>query len=61
VYDGAGESIGQMDGVVDEGAFGGALTPQGKTANGHAQANSAVKREELVDDSDVSEFTPDFM
>jgi hypothetical protein len=68
MYDGAGEGIGQMDGVVD-GVAAGTLTPQGKTANGHAQANSAakrvvkrtVKREEPVDDSDVSEFTPEFM
>lgn len=72
-YDGAGEDVGQMDGVAagvaGVGLINGALTPQGKTAKGHAQANSAakrvvkrtVKREEPVDDSDGSEFNPDFM
>lgn len=72
-FDGAGERIGQMDGVAagvaGVGLVNGALTPQGKTASGHPQANSAakrvvkraVKREEPVDDSDVSEFSPDFM
>lgn len=68
-FDGAGDDGGQMDGVVATGLVGGTLTPQGKAANGHAQANSAAKRvakrgverEERVDDSDVSEFEPDFM
>ena len=72
-FDGPGEEIVQMDGVAagvaGVGLVNGTLTPQGKTANGHAQANSAakrvlkrtVKREEPVDDSDGSEFNPDFM
>lgn len=72
-FDGPGEEIGQMNGVAagvaGVGLVNGTLTPQGKTANGHAQANSAakrvlkrtVKREEPVDDSDGSEFNPDFM
>lgn len=72
-FDGVGEDVGQMDGVAagvaGVGLVNGTLTLQGKTANGHAQANSAakrvvkraVKREEPVDDSDVSEFSPDFM
>lgn len=72
-YDGAGDDGGQMDGVAAgfaaAGLVGGTLTPQGKAANGHAQLDSAakrvvkrtVKREEPVDDSDGSEFEPDFM
>jgi hypothetical protein len=71
-FDGADEDVGQMDGVAagiaGVGLVNGTLTPQGKTANGHAQANSAAKRvvkravkpEEPVDDSDVSEYEPDF-
>ncbi|GAB7323007.1 hypothetical protein MBLNU13_g05533t2 [Cladosporium sp. NU13] len=72
-FDGAGEEVGQMDGVAigvaGVGLVNGTLTPQGKAADSHAKANSAakrvvkraVKREEPVDDSDVSEFNPDFM
>lgn len=72
-FDGADEDVGQMEGVAAGiavvGLVNGTLTPQGKTVNGHAQANSAAKRvvkravkpEEPVDDSDVSEFDPDLM
>lgn len=68
-FDGPAEDVGQMDGVAATGLVGGTLTPQGKATNGHAQANSAAKRvvrrafkrEEPVDDSDVSEYEPDFM
>jgi hypothetical protein len=71
-FDGAGEDVGQMDGVATGIAAGGAvtgtLTPQGRTTNGTRQAKSAtkatkraIKREAPADDSNVSDFQPDFM
>ena len=67
-FDGAGEGVGQVS-VAVTGVSAGITTPQGKAVNGNVQPDSAIKRavvkrtmkrEEPVDDSDVSDFHPDF-
>jgi hypothetical protein len=69
-FDGAGEGVVHMNGVASlvdvNGVVTGTLAPQGKTINGNGQAKAptnkrAIKREKSVDDSDGSDFQPDFM